>query len=204
MKIGIIGAGKIGGNLGQRWAAVGHEIVYGVRDTQSARAQAVRDASGAEARLASVAEAAAFGEVVVLAVPNGAVAATLAQVGDLTGKTVIDPTNRFGAYDPAEGPSLVQFIARQLPGAHVVKAFNTIAAEHLLQPAFGGGRVAAFVAGDEAGRETVLQLARDLGLDAVDVGDLSVAPAVEQLVYVYAGAAQTYGRQIGFSLLRGA
>src|SRR5690606_33800787 len=110
----------------------------------------------------------------------------------------------FGVFGPDDGPSSAQFIADRLPGARVVKAFNTVAAEHLLQPEFGGGRVAAFIAGDDAeARATVMQLARDIGFNAVDLGDLSIAPALEQMVYVYAAAARTYGRNVAFSLLHG-
>lgn len=204
MKIGIIGAGSIGGNLGQMWAANGHDIVYGVRDPNSPKARAALDAAGGHARLATVAEAAAFGDVVVIAIPWSAVAETLPQLGDMIGKIVLDTTNRFGRVGPEDGTSAAQYIAANLPGARVVKAFNTIPAEHLLEPAFGGGRVAAFVAADDReARATVMQLASEIGLDAIDTGVLAVAPALEQMVFVFAAAAKTYGRNISFSILHG-
>lgn len=204
MNIGIIGSGSIGGNLGQMWAALGHEIVYGVRDTNSDNARAALDAAGGHARLANVAEAAAFGEVVVIAVPWSAIPAVLEQVGDLSGKIVIDTTNRFGRVKPEDGASAAQYIAERLPAARIVKAYNTIPAEHLLKPEFGGGRVAAFIASDNReARETVMQLSQAIGLDAIDTGGLSVAPALEQMVFVFAAAARTYGRNIAFSILHG-
>lgn len=203
MRIGIIGAGNVGGNLGKAWGAKGHEIVYGVRNPGSPRARATVGAT-AGARLATLAEAAAFGEVVVIAVPGSAVAETLPQLGELSGKIVVDTTNRFGSYGADAAPSSAQYIARKLPRARVVKAYNTIAADHLLRAQVGGGRVAAFIAADDSdARATVMQLSTELGLDAVDLGGLSVAPALEQMVFVYRAAAASYGRNVGFSLLRG-
>ena len=92
MKIGILGAGNVGGNLGRLWAARGHEIVFGVRDPNGDKIRALFGTIGGSARAASIREAAAFGEAVALAVPWAVVPETLAQTGDWAGKILIDST----------------------------------------------------------------------------------------------------------------
>lgn len=202
MKIGIIGSGNIGGTLGRHWATQGHEVVFGARDPNSPKARAAFEgASGA--RLVSLQEAAAFGDVVVLAIPWNAIRETLPKLGDLRGKIVIDPTNRMGPTVPDAAPSAAEDIQRWLPGARVVKAFNTIAAEVLAQPHYGSGKVTTFVCGDDAqARTAVIALANDAGLDGVDAGTLASAPLVESMTRLYMVLARNYGRQISFSLLR--
>lgn len=201
MKIGIIGSGNIGGALGRHWTAKGHDVVFGARDPNSPKVRAaLAEASGA--RVASPDEAAAFGEVVVLAIPWTAVRDTLPALGNLNGKIIIDPTNRM-ASGPGDAPSAAEDIQRLVLGAHVVKAFNTIAAEVLAQPHFDTGKVTTFICGDSAeARTTVIALANDVGLDAVDAGTLANAPLVESLTRLYMVLARNYGRQIAFSLLR--
>src|SRR5689334_22256097 len=105
MRIGILGAGNIGGALGTRWAALDHEIVFGVREAQSYTVQILMNHVGPNARTGTFQEAAAFGDVVVLAVPWLAVAEVLAQAGDLAGKVLVDCTNPLGSHTPGVGRS---------------------------------------------------------------------------------------------------
>src|SRR3954471_9379861 len=91
MRIGIIGAGSVGGALGSGWARAGHEVTFGVRDTSSPKVQKLMEETGAKA--ASVADAAAGAEVVVLATPWEATEEAVRNAGDLAGKIVFDCTN---------------------------------------------------------------------------------------------------------------
>jgi predicted dinucleotide-binding enzyme len=93
MKIGVIGAGNVGGTLGKAWVRKGHEVVFGVRDPQREKVQDLLKDIGSKAHAGSVAEAAAFGEVVVLAVPWSAARDAIQKAGDLSGKVVVDVTN---------------------------------------------------------------------------------------------------------------
>src|SRR5262245_56109595 len=130
MKIAIIGTGNVGAAVGQGWGTKGHEVVFGVRDPKSPKAQAAAKAAGARAKAAGVKEAATAGEVVVLAAPFTAAQEALRSAGDLAGKILIDATN------PVKGDlsglavgltdSAGEQVARWARGAKVVKGFNTI------------------------------------------------------------------------------
>src|SRR5579859_3760959 len=109
VKIGIIGAGRIGGTLGEIWSGKGHDVLYGVRE-----------GSSAPGRTASIAEAAAHGEVIIFAVPWGAAEDAVKACGDLTSKILVDCTNLGG---DASG-SGAEKIAGWAPGARVIKSFN--------------------------------------------------------------------------------
>src|SRR3989442_10331243 len=93
MRIGIIGTGNVGATLGKRWAAAGHEVMFGAREPRSAKVMSLVGAAGAKMRAGSVADASRFGEVVVLATPFDATEAAVRQAGDLAGRVVIDCTN---------------------------------------------------------------------------------------------------------------
>jgi len=200
MKIGIIGAGNIGGSLGKVWGVKGHEIVYGVRDAGSPKTQKAL-ASGAKA--VSIAEAAAFGEMIVLAVPGDALKETVAALGDVSGKIIVDTTNRFSA-EPNAAPSAAEDIARFAPGARVVKAFNTMGWETLIDPIFSGQAVTAFVCGDDSdAKKVVMNLAQDIGLGAVDAGPLSNAAAVESIARLWVFMMRNgLGRDFAFTMLK--
>lgn len=203
MKIGIIGAGNIGSSLAQVWSAKGHEVVIGVRDPNSPKAQQALANLGSGGRAVSLPEAAAFGEVLAIALPWNAVRESLAAMGDLRGKIIIDATNRFNA-EPGDAPSAAEDIARLATGAHVVKAFNTMGWESLHNPIFNGVPVTAFICGDDAtAKSTVMNLAQEMGINAVDAGPLSNARAVEALaqlwVYMMRSGA---GRDMAFTLIR--
>lgn len=204
MKIGIIGAGYIGGSLGALWSARGHDVVYGVRDPQSAKTKAALAESGPNARAVGLKEAAAFGEVVVIAIPANAIPDTLPQLGDLRGKVVIDATNDVRHARPGDAPSMSIYVARQLPGAHVVKAFNTMTFETIRNPRFSGDvNATVFLCGDDAqAKATVMGLASELGLDTADLGSLEQAPLMDTMLMVFFAASQNYGRGIAFRLLR--
>lgn len=202
MKIGIIGAGNVGGTLGRRWAQLGHEVVYGVRQPDEEKVRAVVAVSGPRARAARLGEAAAFGEVVVLALPWSALAETLDALGDLAGKVVIDCVNH--VVPASQATVVAEETARKLPGARVVKAFNTIGANIMADPQFGALRADTYICGDDAdAKAMVAELARAIGFDAVDVGPLANVALVEGLARLWIGMAygQGKGREITFKLL---
>lgn len=208
MKIGILGAGNIGGNLGRRWASKGHTIQFGVRDTGGAEVRALLKDCGGRASATDVKSAAAFGDVVLVALPWNAVPSVLGSIGNLSGKVVIDATNalKFGpdGPEPAVDTSGAQKVAEMLPGAHVIKAFNTLGAEHILDPIVGGQPCDAFVCGDDTtAKATVKKLAEEIGFRALDMGGLRNARVVEHLAiaWIHLAMKAGLGRNIAFKVL---
>lgn len=181
MRIGIIGAGMIGATLGPLWRGAGHEVRFGTR--HPGRVQL----DGAVAT--TVAEAAAWAEVLLLAVPLGATPDVAAAAGSaLEGKVVLDATNPMPHREPAaareieaEGTGSGRWVARHLRGARVVKAFNTVYFQQL-RTAAGKGPTAPGIplAGDDASAlATASQLVRDAGFEPVVAGALDQATRFE-------------------------
>lgn len=203
--VALIGTGNVGAALGQRLALRGHQIVYGSRDPAAADVRELVATTGHGAVAVSPAEAAARSDIIVLAVPWSAAEDVVRALPDLRGKIVVDPTNpRVTASDgfadyPIED-SNAERIARLAPGAHVVKAFSTLGAETMLDPRLAGGPVTVPIVGDDrAAKERVAALAREIGLEAVDVGPLRHARIIEGLHYLRANA---YGGRINYHLPR--
>lgn len=205
MKVGILGAGNIGGNLGRRFATHGHELRFGVRDT--AKVADLVAACGPDAAAGTIAEAAAFGDVLVLAVPWAAVPGVLEAAGDLKGKVLIDATNPLRWEDGpvhAVATSGAEEIAAKT-GARVVKAFNTLGAEHILQPVVHGQKADVFLCGDDKdAKAQVAALAGEIGFDVVDAGKLRYARFAEHLAVGWINVAMMggLGRNVAFKLLR--
>ena len=130
MKIGIIGAGDVGATLGKSWARKGHQIMFGVRNTQSPKVSNLLKSSNANLKVGSVSEAASFSDVIILAIPWSAVNQIIGIAGDLAGKLLVDTTNPFTSdlkgmvIEPST--SAAEEIAKLAPKSKVVKAFNTI------------------------------------------------------------------------------
>jgi len=203
--VAMIGTGNVGAALGQRFAENGHKILYGSRDPSAADVRALVAATGNGALAVGQAEAAAQADIVVLAVPWTAAEDVVRALPTLRGKIVVDPTNpRVMAADgfadyPIED-SNAERIARLAPGAHVVKAFSTLGAETMLDPSLAGGPVTVPIVGDDrAAKERIAALAREIGLEAVDVGPLRHARIVEGLHYLRANA---YGGRINYHFPR--
>lgn len=170
MKIAIIGNGNIGAGLNAVLSKTEHDVsAYGRDDTL---AQAVAEA-----------------DVVILATPYGAVA-ELAKKAEFNGKLVIDVSNPvnadFSGLQVGHESSAAEEIARLLPGASVVKAFNTIFAQHYATGLTLGGRpLQTFIASDdEQARERVKRLASEIGLTPVDAGPLKNARYLEPLGFL--------------------
>jgi 8-hydroxy-5-deazaflavin:NADPH oxidoreductase len=182
MRIGIIGAGRIGGNAARLLAAAGHEVkVSFARDP--AKLEALAGEIGERASTGSPAEAARFGEVVVLSVPWSTIDDALAQAGSLEGRIVVDTTNQFGSGPmPAEGQTAAQFNAARMPGARYTKSFNTLTSAFQAAAAGRSGpeRVVLFLCGDDAdAKRVVAGLIEDAGFASVDVGGSADAAVME-------------------------
>jgi len=168
MKIAVIGKGKIGGTLGTKWLAAGHEVVYGARDGSG------EGPGGAVVR--SIGDALGDAEVVLLAVPGGAVTDVVNEHGPvLAGKVVIDAVNRMGA---AEFDSRA-LIADVAPSARYVRAFNSLGWENFADPAPG---VNLFFAADLGARVAAEELISAVGLEPAFVGNADATPIVDALL----------------------
>ena len=190
MKIAVIGAGNVGGTLGKLWAAKGHDVMFGVRDPQEDKVREAIKETGGKARAGSVKEAAASGDVVVMATPWPATHEAIQSAGNLNGKVVVDCTNPLapdlsglvvGMTDSAG-----EEVARWAKGARVVKAFNTIGAPNFGNPKFGPESASMFICGDsEDAKVMVSKLAAELGFDVVDVGPLTASRLLEPLAMLW-------------------
>jgi 8-hydroxy-5-deazaflavin:NADPH oxidoreductase len=209
MKIGIIGAGNVGGTLGGRWAKNGHEVVFGVRDPKSAKVQALLGTIGKNARAASIREAAAAGSVVVLTTPWEATEEAITAAGNLKGKIVVDATNPLllGADGLRKGlqvghtRSAAEQVAGGAHGAKVVKCFNTTGAGNMANSQYPGGKIVMFLCGDDAAaKATVAGLAEELGFEAADAGPLTAARYLEPLAMLWIHLAYMQGWGPNFAL----
>jgi hypothetical protein len=202
MKIGIIGAGKVGANLGKGWVRAGHEIMFSSRDPQSEKMQQLVVATGDKASAGTVSEVMDFADVIAVAISWPDVETVVMEAGDWRGKILIDVTNRFSP--TGTGNSAAEDLARVASGAHVVKAFNTIGAERYLDPKIGRQTASMFICGDDDEAKSVVgDLVEDLEFDLVDVGPLSHAEMLESLAKLWVTLMRGgFGRTMAFKLLR--
>jgi len=180
LKIGIVGSGRIGGTLGAIWLKAGHEIMFSSLDLEHDKALAAR--LGGKARAGTPREAAAFGDVLLIAVPYFALPQVGRDLGDLLkGKIVIDPSNPIPGRDGEiatwarqKGAGLAS--AELLPGARIVRAFNAIGYAKLPEAAQRQGeRIGMPMAGDDANAIAVAsRLVREVGYEPVVVGPLAM------------------------------
>ena len=183
MKVLVIGAGNMGSAFVKQLSAAGHSVSVTARDAAKAAALA---AQYANAKAVPAAAAAEGQDVVLLATAYGDAAAALQSVGNLQGKVVVDISNPLTAdymgLTLGHSTSAAEEIAKAIPGALVVKAFNTVLAQVLGQGAAlaDGSKVTVFYAGDaESAKQTVKALAESLGFAAVDAGGLKNARYLE-------------------------
>jgi predicted dinucleotide-binding enzyme len=204
MNIAVIGSGNIGGGLARAWCKRGHAVTFGARNLDDAELRTLCTEIGA--RAASVRDAVAGAEVVVLAMP-AKVVDDVAAAADFKGKLVIDCTNNVGpgmTLVHGHTTSWAEQIAGKLPGARVFKSFNAQGAENLANPTYGDVRATNFFCGDDAeGKAIVRQLVEDVGFEAVDAGGLDAARLLEPLMLLWIDASKSVGsRDIAFKLLR--
>ena len=206
MKVTVIGAGNMGSAFVKQLTRAGHQVSITARNLDKARTVA---AANPGAAAVNAGNAAAGADVVVLATAFDDAIAALRSVGNLQGKVVIDITNPLTAdymgLTLGHSTSASEEIAKAVPGAEVVKAFNTTGAENMAAPAYPGGAATMLLCGDdELAKAAVWQLAAEVGFEPVDAGPLSAARHLENLALLWIHLAQVngLGRGIAFRLER--
>jgi predicted dinucleotide-binding enzyme len=212
MRVGVLGTGDVGRSLGNAFLALGHDVCMGARDAKNEKAAAWVARADGHASAGTFADAAAFGELVVLATLGSAAQQILtpAVAAACAGKVVIDTTNPL---DYSQGkPRLAightdsggEQVQRLLPNAKVVKAFNTVGHALMFRPSLPGGPPDMFICGnDEGAKEQVTALLVDFGWKTIDLGPLESARYTEPMcmVWVHFGLrTQTWSH--AFKLLR--
>lgn len=196
-RIAVIGTGNVGAALGPEFAQQGHTIVYGSRDPSRAEVKELVTRTGHGASAASQRDAVNGADIVVLAVPGVAAEQVTKELGNLAGKIVLDPTNRvarnadgWSDFDkPANANSNAEAIQAAAPGAHVVKAFNTLNFRQMVDPQTAGGPITITMAGDDAeAKAVVAKLITGMGLEVADFGPLRFARVLEEMLIVWANA----------------
>lgn len=192
MKIAVIGKGNVGKALAPAFAKAGHEVAYGVRDPADDKFQ---DSDGVE--LKSVGEAAAWAEVVILAIGWGQVDTVLDEVGGIAGKVLIDCINPYDVEDNLRALVQPHQSAAELiqakTSAKVVKALNQVGAPVMAKAKDYTVPPVQFAAGDDqAAKETVMTLLRDIGFEPRDAGPLSHARELEGMARLW--IAQAFGQ----------
>lgn len=192
MRVGIIGSGMVGRTLAADLVRLGHAVVIGTRDPGKLEAF-VAEHSGV--RAASNAEAAAFGEMILLATNWEGTHSALDLAGqeNLNGKVVVDITNPldFSTGRPALAlgwnTSAGEQVQGWIPGARVVKALNTVTADAMLKPReFTGGEPDMFIAGnDPEAKGEVTRLLESVGWGVVDLGDITMSRLIEPLALIW-------------------
>jgi 8-hydroxy-5-deazaflavin:NADPH oxidoreductase len=190
VNIAIVGTGNVGAALGRGFATAGHDVIWGSRRPEGTHEVAP---------VVDIRAAAAEAEVVVLAVPFAAVEETVAALGDVTARVIVDATNPLGRLPPGAA-SGAEHVAALAPGARVVKAFNTMGWETMADPVIDGRRAVCLLCGDDQGaKDAVVGLAADLGFEPVDAGGLEAARHVEALAGLWVHLAFRAGLGRGFA-----
>lgn len=191
MKIAIIGKGSVGSALCSGLSGK-HEVKFGHRDPAE-----------------PVADVARWGEIIILAVPHNNANDAREEIKPYSdGKIVIDVTNAVGSNSELGiscTTSTAEETQKKLPKAHVVKAFNTVFAQNQGTGKVGNEQLTAFIAGDDLkAKQTVAQLARDIGFDPLDCGPLKAAQYLDAMAIMIINLAYTYGMgpKIGYKLVK--
>jgi predicted dinucleotide-binding enzyme len=194
MKLGVLGSGDVAKALAGGFVKHGHEVVLGTRDPAKLSGWAAQHRA---ARVASFADAAKFGELVVLAVKGTAAADALRAAGaaNLAGKVVIDATNPIADTPPVNGvlkfftnldDSLMERLQREFARAQFVKAFNSVGNPLMVNPQFKGGKPTMFICGnDETAKQKVRGILDQFGWETADMGKAEAARAIEPLCMLW-------------------
>jgi predicted dinucleotide-binding enzyme len=212
MKVGILGTGDVGRALGNGFVALGHDVMMGSRTAGGDKAKAWVSEAGDKASEGTFEDATKFGDVVVLATLGTATEAVVAQAGadNFNGKLVLDATNPldFSTGAPqlaiAGHDSLGEHVQKALPGAQVVKCFNTVGNALMFKPDLPGGPPTMFIAGnDDGAKAKTAELLKDFGWETADIGGIDGSRYLEAmcLAWVQYGI-KTGGWMHAFKLLK--
>jgi predicted dinucleotide-binding enzyme len=212
MKIGVIGSGPVAQTLGSGFLKHGHEVMLGSRDPKKLDEWSSKNAKG---KKGTFAEAAKFGELIVLAVKGNQAAAALKAAGheNINGKTVIDtgnpiadapPTNGALAYFTSYSESLMERLQKEVPAAKFVKAFNSCGAPMMVDPKLKD-RPTMFICGnDDGAKAQVGGILEQFGWESADMGKVEIARAIEPLCMLWCapGLAKNDWSPRAFKLLK--
>jgi predicted dinucleotide-binding enzyme len=204
MKIAIIGTGNVGGALATKWAAKGHTILLGAKDTAHFKGEALLN--NPNTNVFSIEEAVRQAEVILIATPATAAAEVTQSLGNTTGKVIIDAMNVVMGRGPQGFSNTADAILAHTQTRDVVKCFNTTGFNNMLNPTYGNTAIDIFMAGDsEKGKQLTRRLALDAGFaECYDVGGNNRFELMEQFAFFWINLAmfQGQGREIGFKLLK--
>jgi 8-hydroxy-5-deazaflavin:NADPH oxidoreductase len=194
LRIGVLGSGDVAKSLAAGFIAHGHEPMLGTRDRAKLESWV---AQHPKAAVGSLADAAKYGELLVLAVKGAAAADALRAAGitNFAGKPVIDATNPIADAPPTNGvlrffttldESLMERLQREFATARFVKAFNSVGSASMVDPKFKGGKPTMFICGnDDAAKKVVTGILDDFGWETADMGAAEAARAIEPLCILW-------------------
>lgn len=193
-RIGIIGSGDVAKTLASGFLKHGHQVTIGTRDAAKLADWQAKNAAG---RVGTFADAAKFGDIIVLAVKGTVVSDALraAGAGNLAGKVIIDATNPITDGPPKDGvlpfftsfdESLMERLQREFPAARFVKAFNSVGSGLMVNPQLKGGPPSMFICGDdESAKKSVSEILEQFGWESADMGAAISARAIEPLCILW-------------------
>jgi 8-hydroxy-5-deazaflavin:NADPH oxidoreductase len=194
-RVGVIGSGTVGQVLADGFLKHGWHVMRGTRD--AGKLAAWKKGAGDAASVGGFADAARFGDIVVLAVKGSAAESAIAQCGQeaLAGKTVIDATNPIADAPPTNGvlryfttleDSLMERLQKATPAAHFVKAFSCVGNAHMVNPDFGGVKPTMFICGNDSGAKAAVEdVLKSFGWESEDMGGAEAARAIEPLCMLW-------------------
>jgi predicted dinucleotide-binding enzyme len=195
MKVGIVGSGAVGEALAEGFLRHGYDVMRASREP--GKLAAWKNGAGAKAAIGTFAEAAKFGELVVLAVKGTAAEEAVALCGaaSLAGKPVLDTTNPIAEAPPTNGilsyftgpnESLMERLQKKAPAAHFVKVFSSVGSACMVNPDFGGIKPTMFICGNDAGAKAKVKgLLDQFGWETEDLGAVEAARAIEPLCILW-------------------
>lgn len=196
MKIGIIGSGIVGRVLATAFLKESNQVMLGTRNIEKAEVVNWKK-ENPDGNAGSFAEAAAFGDIIVLATGGTVITEAIGMAGkeSFSGKTVIDATNPIAALPPVNGvlqfftspnESLMETIQLLLPQANIVKAFNSVGNAIMYKPDYGGTKPSMFICGNnDAAKKTVTEILTAFGWETEDMGKAEAARAIEPLCMLW-------------------
>ncbi len=194
-KIAVLGSGIVGQVLADGFMEHGFEVMRGSREPE--KLADWKKSAGAHARTGTFAEAARYGEVIVLAVKGTAAEAAidLCGAGSLSGKTIIDATNPIADKPPVNGvlsfftgpnESLMERLQKKAQSANFVKAFSCVGNAFMVNPDFNGAKPTMFICGNDANaKRQVVDILHLFGWDVEDMGFIEAARAIEPLCMLW-------------------